>query len=93
MTNKRFVSGKRKVSILLKSDVEAGQHTEGVTARELWLLGILLLELVADRVEQLDVALVRVLLEGLDKGPGHGTGGLRSNGCVGTVGEILLAWE
>lgn len=56
-----------------------------MATRELGLLGVAGLQLVADAVEQLDVALLRVLLEGRDEGPGHGAGGLRGDGCVGTV--------
>jgi len=45
-----------------------------MAARELRTLRITRGELVADAVEQLDVALLGILLEGRHKGPGHGTG-------------------
>jgi hypothetical protein len=56
-----------------------------MTATQLWFLGVLGSELVTDAVEQLDVALLRVLLHGGDEGPGHGAGGLGGDGCVGPV--------
>ena len=52
------------------------RRTEGMAAAQLWLLGILGLQFFANAVEQLDVALLRVLLQRCDKGPGHGTRGL-----------------
>ena len=55
-----------------------------MTARKLRLLGILSLEHVADAVEQLDVALLGVRLNGRDEGPGHGAGRLRRNGRIGS---------
>jgi hypothetical protein len=56
-----------------------------VAARQLRLLRVLLGQLVTNAVEELDVALLRVLLQSADKGPGHGSSGLGSNGCVGTM--------
>lgn len=61
-----------------------------MTTRELGFLGILGLEDVADAVEKLDVALLRVLLDGRDEGPGHGARGLRRDGGVG-AGLVVLA--
>jgi hypothetical protein len=43
--------------------------TERVAAGELRLLRVLCRQLVSDAVEELDVALLGVLLEGCDKGP------------------------
>jgi hypothetical protein len=40
-----------------------------MTAAELGLLAVFALQLVADAVEQLHVALVWILLEGVDEGP------------------------
>lgn len=56
-----------------------------MAARELRLLRILGLEDVTDAIEQLDVALLPVLLERRDEGPRHGTRGLRCDGGVGAV--------
>ena len=56
---------------------------------ELRLLGISRLQFVADAVEQLDVALLRVLLERRDEGPRHGARGLRSDRSVGTRGGYV----
>lgn len=50
-----------------------------MTAAKLRLLRILARELVTDAVEQLHVALLRVLLEGRDESPGHGARGLAGN--------------
>lgn len=61
-----------------------------MAARELWLLGIFGGQLVADAVEELDVALLGVLLERVDKCPGHGTRSLRGNSGVGTAIEDVL---
>ena len=57
-----------------------------MTARELGLLGVLGLELVADAVEQLHVALLGPLLERRDERPRHGARGLGRDRRVGTVG-------
>lgn len=56
-----------------------------MTAGQLRLLGVLGLEDLTDAIEQLDVALLRVLSQGRDEGPRHGTGGLRSNGGIGST--------
>ena len=56
-----------------------------MAAAQLRLLGVLALELLTDAVEQLDVALLRVLLEGGDEGPGHGARGLAGDLGVLTV--------
>jgi len=57
--------------------------TERMTTRKLRLLGVAGLQLIADAVEQLDVALLRVLLKGGNEGPGHGASCLGSDGRVG----------
>lgn len=59
-----------------------------MAARELRPLGVFAGELVADAVEELDVALLRVLLQGGDEGPGHGAGCLGGNGCIGSEMEV-----
>lgn len=67
-----------------------------MAARELGPLAVFAGELVTDAVEELDVALLRVLLEGGDEGPRHGTGCLGSNGCVGSDDELAgvsVMWE
>lgn len=61
-----------------------GELTKRVAAGKLRLLSIFCSQFVSDAVEQLDVALLRVLLESRNKGPGHGTSGLRSDSSVGT---------
>lgn len=43
--------------------------TKRMTARELRFLTVACCQFVADAVEELDVALLRVLLEGRDEGP------------------------
>lgn len=43
--------------------------TKRMAARELGFLGVACGQFVADAVEELDVALLRVFLEGRDKGP------------------------
>jgi hypothetical protein len=65
---------------------KTGALTERMATRQLRPLGVARGQLVADAVEQLDVALLRVLLERRDKGPRHGARGL---GCDGGVGSIL----
>lgn len=55
-----------------------------MTARELGFLSVPRREFVANAIEQLHVALLRVLLQGSDKGPRHGASGLRSNRSIGT---------
>lgn len=53
-----------------------GKLTKGMTAGELRLLCVFCSELVSDAVEQLHVALLRILLESRDKRPRHGTSSL-----------------
>src|SRR3569833_1199338 len=68
------------------------RHTQGMTARQLRLLSVLCLQDVANAVEQLDVALLRILLERGDEGPGHGTRRLGRNGGIGatTTDRVLV---
>ncbi len=54
-----------------------------MTATKLRLLCVFGSELVANVVEQLDVALLRVLLHSGDECPGHGTCGLCSDSSIG----------
>jgi hypothetical protein len=61
------------------------RRTQRMTAAQLRLLLILALELFANAVEQLDVALIRVLAQTRDEGPGHGARGFAANRRVGTV--------
>lgn len=53
-----------------------------MAAAQLRLLCVLALELVADAIQELDVTLLRVLLQGSDKRPGHSPGSLPTNSCV-----------
>lgn len=62
-----------------------------MTARQLRLLAVPRLQLVADAVEQLDVALLGILLERRDERPGHGAGRLGRNSCVGPKENKTLA--
>jgi hypothetical protein len=67
-----------------------------MTAAQLRLLLILALELLANAVEQLDVALIWVLAQSRDKGPGHGARGFAANRRVGTVislATLQISWE
>lgn len=66
------------------------ERTERMTAAQLRLLGVLGLELVANAVEELDVALLRVLLQRRDEGPGHGSCGLAGDLCVLPISEKSL---
>lgn len=59
-----------------------------MAAAQLRLLCILALELVANAVQQLHVALLGILLQGSDKCPGHSPGSLASDICVLTVSEM-----
>jgi hypothetical protein len=58
---------------------------------ELGLLGILRGKLVSDAVEQLDVALLWVLLQGVDERPRHGTSSLCRDGCIGPMRKPLVS--
>lgn len=62
--------------------------TKRMAARKLGPLAVFAGELVADAVEELDVALLRVLLQGRDEGPRHGAGCLGGNGRVGSDDEV-----
>jgi hypothetical protein len=61
------------------------RRTQRMTAAQLRLLLVFALELFADAVEELDVALIRVLAQTCDEGPGHGAGSFAANRRVGTV--------
>lgn len=56
-----------------------------MTAGELRLLRVASCEFVTNTIEELDIALLGVLLEGTDEGPGHGTGSLRGDSGIGTI--------
>jgi hypothetical protein len=60
-----------------------------MTTRQLRFLRVLRLQDFSDAVEQLDVALVGVLLNSGNKSPGHCTCGLRCNRCIGAVAVYL----
>jgi hypothetical protein len=59
--------------------------TQRMAAAQLRLLLVLALELFANAVEQLDVALVGVLAERCDERPGHGARSFATNRCVGSA--------
>lgn len=61
-----------------------GELTERVATRKLRLLCIFCSQFVSDAVEQLNVALLRVLLKSRNERPGHCASGLRSDSSVGT---------
>ena len=63
-------------------------RTQWVAAAQLWLLGILALELVPDAVQQPDVALLRVFLQRGNEGPGHGA--RRLTGDLGVLGCLVV---
>jgi hypothetical protein len=56
-----------------------------MAARQLRFLGVLCLQHVTDAVQQLDVALMWVLLQSRDERPGHGARGFGSDGRVGAT--------
>ena len=63
-----------------------------MTAAQLRLLGIFGFQFISDAVQQLDVALLGVLLQGGDEGPAHCAGGLACDGGVLSVfSDLLLA--
>ena len=63
--------------------------TQWMAAGELRLLRVFGSELVTDAVQQLDVALLGVLLHSGDEGPGHGAGSLCGNSCIGPIRSPL----
>lgn len=60
-----------------------GKLTKRVATGELRLLCVFCSQFVSDAVEQLNVALLRVLLESRNERPRHGASGLRSDSSVG----------
>ena len=56
--------------------------TKWVAARQLRLLGIFCLKNIANAIEQLDVALLWILLDSGDEGPGHGASCLCGDGGI-----------
>lgn len=61
-----------------------------MTAAQLRLLAILAFELVTDAIQQLHVALVWVLFECRDEGPGHSPGSFTANRSVGPVDGLVF---
>lgn len=59
-----------------------------MTTAQLRLLRVFCLQLGADAVQELDIALLRILLQCGDKGPGHGARGLAGDLSVLAV-ELL----
>ena len=53
-----------------------------MTTRQLRFLRILVHQDISDTVEQLDIALLRIVPQSCDESPGHGTGGLTSHSGV-----------
>ena len=62
-----------------------------MAAAKLRLLRISALQFIADAVEQGDVALLWILLEGGDEGPGHSAGSLSSNVRILPVKRIAVS--
>jgi len=62
-----------------------GKLTERVATRKLRFLRVFALQLIANAIEKLHVALLRVLLQSVDEGPRHGASSLAADGCVGTI--------
>jgi len=62
-----------------------------MTAAQLRLLRVLRLELITDRVKQLDIALLWVLLECGNESPGHRACGLAGDLCVLPVEEVNVS--
>ena len=60
-----------------------------MAAAQLRLLRVFGFKLIPDAVQELHVALLRVLFQGGYEGPGHGAGGLAGYLGVLAVGEIL----
>ena len=67
---------------------DKGGRTQRVAARQLRPLRVLGCQLVADAVEELHVALLRVLLERRDKGPGHSARSLLVDSCISAKGVL-----
>lgn len=65
--------------------------TQWMAARELRFLRIFGREFVTDAVQQLDVALLGILLHGGDEGPRHGASGLCGNSCIGPMRSLLAS--
>jgi len=59
---------------------------------QLRLLLVLALKLISDAVEQLHVALIGVLLQASNEGPGHGTRGFAADGSVGPTIVVNMAY-
>lgn len=53
-----------------------------MAAAKLWLLRVFAFQLITNAVEQLNIALLRVLLERGDEGPAHGTSSLTADGRI-----------
>ena len=90
MTKSRSVSGGKRNDCGQRCGTAGDEWarkkpTERMAARQLRLLRVFCFEHVAHAVEQLHVALLRVLPERRDEGPRHGARGLRGDGCVGAV--------
>ena len=84
ITNNKFVSAVGLVWRCFESCYKIGL-TKRMTARKLWFLGITSLQLIPYSVQKLHIALLRVLFQGRDESPRHGTSCLRSDGGIGSV--------
>ena len=101
MTYKRFVSIHHIIissscpllfsitSIYSTVVVEKVLLTQRMAAAQLRLLCVFGFQLIPDAVQELHVALLGILFQGGDKGPGHGACGLAGYLGVLSVGEFL----
>lgn len=62
-----------------------------MTAAQLWFLSIFRLELSTNAVQELYVALLRVLLQSCDECPRHGTSGLAGDVCILSKKEVSIS--
>lgn len=84
ITNSRFVSS-RPSAWTQERQRERDIHTQWVAARQLGLLSVLGCKDISNAVQELHVALFRVLLQSRNEGPRHGTSGLVGNCGIGAV--------
>lgn len=59
--------------------------TQRMTATQLRLLTVLALQLITNAVQQLHIALIRILLKRVDESPRHGASRLAGDVCIGPM--------
>ena len=89
-TKRRLVSAVRTLALLHRNTLGGERRAQWVTAGKLRLLCVFGGELVSDVIEQLDVALLWVLLHRGNESPGHSACGLGGNRGISAMKHVSI---